>query len=107
MHDGARLIGAVRSAAALAVGDMVLTPLGRHALVRGHWSNWVLLNYCDSDGGQIAGDEVYLQPTLLRFVRAAPPAVLSRGFFTGERAPRDKPQRAVVRAPVDDYSGCE
>jgi len=75
----------VRTAAELAVGDVVQTPSKRSAMVVKHDEPFVLLNYCDAHGEPIENDEVSLRPQLLTYVRAAQPGALPPGFFRQSR----------------------
>jgi len=63
--------GFVRSAAELAVGDVVRTPSGRQAAVLKHWADRVLLRYLPRQGDIADDDQVALKPEYLTLVRRA------------------------------------
>jgi hypothetical protein len=78
----------VRTAAELVIGDVVMTPTGRHALVQKHLDAKVDLAYCDESGTWKDGDEVALAPTSLRMVRRASKSPTGGFFRDGDAAKR-------------------
>ena len=79
------VLGAVRSAAELAVGDVVRTPRQMEARVVKHITERVILRYItpDSEFGEV--DEVTLRAEWLVLLRRAGPVELPKTFFAGER----------------------